>query len=143
MSEESHLLVEEHDGILTLTMNRPEARNALSPEMLVKLALFPLSSAPLHRDIANGLLSGYGYTASPVFSTLEKGLDGMAGVITGAVTDDEISKWHVKNATKLAGAWIGVPGINQAWASGEHLYDVIEEGEDFSAHSLLFGQKRD
>jgi enoyl-CoA hydratase len=38
MSEESHLLVEEHDGILTLTMNRPEARNALSPEMLVKLA---------------------------------------------------------------------------------------------------------
>jgi len=38
MSEESHLLVEEDDGILTLTMNRPEARNSLSPQMLVKLA---------------------------------------------------------------------------------------------------------
>ncbi|MDJ0852701.1 MAG: enoyl-CoA hydratase-related protein [Myxococcota bacterium] len=35
---ESHLLVEKSDGIMTLTMNRPEARNALSPQMLVKLA---------------------------------------------------------------------------------------------------------
>ncbi len=38
MSEESHLLVDQDDGILTLTMNRPAARNALSPQMLVKLA---------------------------------------------------------------------------------------------------------
>ena len=35
---DSHLLVEEDDGILTLVMNRPRARNALSPQMLVKLA---------------------------------------------------------------------------------------------------------
>jgi enoyl-CoA hydratase len=33
-----HLLVEKSDGILTLTLNRPEAHNALSPEMLVRLA---------------------------------------------------------------------------------------------------------
>jgi enoyl-CoA hydratase len=39
MSEEaSHLLVEKSDGVMTLVMNRPEARNALSPQMLVKLA---------------------------------------------------------------------------------------------------------
>lgn len=38
MSEESHLLVDQDDGILTLTMNRPAARNALSPQLLVKLA---------------------------------------------------------------------------------------------------------
>jgi enoyl-CoA hydratase len=36
--EESHLLVEKADGIMTLTMNRPDARNALSPQMLVKMA---------------------------------------------------------------------------------------------------------
>ena len=35
---ESDLLVETRDGIMTLTMNRPQARNALSPQMLVKLA---------------------------------------------------------------------------------------------------------
>lgn len=33
-----HLLVEQHGHILTLTMNRPEARNALSPEMCCRLA---------------------------------------------------------------------------------------------------------
>jgi enoyl-CoA hydratase len=34
----NHLLVDRSDGILTLTMNRPEAGNALSPQMLVKMA---------------------------------------------------------------------------------------------------------
>ena len=37
MTEEDHLLVERRDGVLLLTMNRPSARNALSPQMLVKL----------------------------------------------------------------------------------------------------------
>ena len=37
MTEESHLLVERRDGVMILTMNRPAARNALSPQMLVKL----------------------------------------------------------------------------------------------------------
>ena len=35
---ESHLLVERRDGIMILTMNRPEVKNSLSPQMLVKLA---------------------------------------------------------------------------------------------------------
>jgi enoyl-CoA hydratase len=34
---EPHLLVERRDGVMTLTMNRPAARNSLSPEMLVRL----------------------------------------------------------------------------------------------------------
>jgi enoyl-CoA hydratase len=39
MSEEaSHLLVEKSDGVMTLVMNRPKARNSLSPQMLVRLA---------------------------------------------------------------------------------------------------------
>lgn len=36
-TEDSHLLVERADGVMTLTMNRPVARNALSPQMLVKM----------------------------------------------------------------------------------------------------------
>ena len=32
-----HLLVKEEGGVMTLVMNRPEARNALSPQMLVQL----------------------------------------------------------------------------------------------------------
>lgn len=33
-----HLLLDVRDGVAVLTMNRPEKRNALSPEMLVRLA---------------------------------------------------------------------------------------------------------
>jgi enoyl-CoA hydratase len=35
---EPHLLVERDDGVMTLTLNRVAARNALSPQMLVRLA---------------------------------------------------------------------------------------------------------
>lgn len=38
MADEPHLLVERDEGVLTLTMNRPAARNALSPQMLVRMA---------------------------------------------------------------------------------------------------------
>jgi enoyl-CoA hydratase len=34
----SHLIYEKHNGIAYLTMNRPERRNALSPQMIVELA---------------------------------------------------------------------------------------------------------
>ncbi len=37
-TEEPHLIVDREDGLLILRMNRPEARNALSPEMLVRMA---------------------------------------------------------------------------------------------------------
>jgi len=35
---DAHLLVDRRDGIMTLTMNRPEVGNALSPQMLILLA---------------------------------------------------------------------------------------------------------
>jgi enoyl-CoA hydratase len=38
MSEPPHLLVERDGHVLTVTMNRPESRNALSSEMVVRLA---------------------------------------------------------------------------------------------------------
>jgi enoyl-CoA hydratase/carnithine racemase len=38
---ESHLLVQRRDGMMILTMNRPEVKNSLSPQMLVKLAAAP------------------------------------------------------------------------------------------------------
>jgi enoyl-CoA hydratase len=37
-NHEPHLRYEKRDGVALLTMNRPEKRNALSPEMLVRLA---------------------------------------------------------------------------------------------------------
>ena len=60
-SEESHLRVERQDGVMTLTMNRPAARNAISPQMLVKLC------AAWHEfrdsdDLRVAILTGAGQT---------------------------------------------------------------------------------
>ena len=44
----SHLLVERQDGIAIVTLNRPDKRNALSPEMIVRLAEFWRSIAGDH-----------------------------------------------------------------------------------------------
>ena len=58
------------------------------------------------------------------------------------LADGEITKGQAKAVSKLAGIALGVPGTGQAWATGEHLYDVIAEGEDFTTHQLLFGPDR-
>ena len=36
----SHLLVERRENVAIVTLNRPEKRNAMSPEMVVRLAAF-------------------------------------------------------------------------------------------------------
>ena len=110
--------------------------------MLTKIALYPVQSVPFIRDIVNGVASGYGYNASPVTSQIEQGLQGLEGMSNAVLADGEITKGQAKAVSKLAGIALGVPGTGQAWATGEHLYDVIAEGEDFTTHQLLFGPER-
>jgi hypothetical protein len=43
---------------------------------------------------------------------------------------------------KFAGTALNIPGVGQAFKSGEHLYNVLEEGEDFSTRELLLGPDR-
>lgn len=113
----------------------------LGQKMLTKLALYPVSSIPFVRDVASGVGSNYGYNSTPVSSILEQGLAGVKGLAGVALTDSELTKSQVKNATRLAGAAFKIPGVSQSWASGEHLYEVISEGEQFTFHELLFGNK--
>jgi enoyl-CoA hydratase len=54
---EPHLLVERDDHVLTLTMNRPEARNAFSLEMLARMA-DALDEADTDPDIRCVVLTG-------------------------------------------------------------------------------------
>ena len=114
----------------------------LLQETLTKVALYPIASIPFVRDAANGLFSGYQYNASPVTSIVEQGLQGLKGAGNAVLTDDELTKGQIKSISKLAGAGLGVPGTGQAWATGEHLYDVLAEGEEFTTHQFLFGPER-
>ena len=115
----------------------------LLQETLTKVALYPIASIPFVRDAANGLFSGYQYNASPVTSIVEQGLQGLKGGGKAVLTDDELTKSQAKSISKLLGAGLGVPGTGQAWATGEHLYDVIAEGEEFTTHQFLFGPERE
>ena len=109
---------------------------------LINVALYPLTSIPLFRDAASGLLTDYGYNSSPIASILEKGITSASSIFDKLADDGEITEVEAKNAAKLIAAWYGVPGVNQAFATGEHIYEVAVDGEDLAIRSLLFGPKR-
>ena len=119
-----------------------EEGEELLQKTLTNVALYPIASVPFVRDVANGLLGGYGYNASPVTSTIERGLQGLEGMSNVVLADGELTKGQVKSVSKLAGAAFGIPGTGQAWATGEHLYEVLAEGEEFTTHQFLFGPER-
>jgi len=111
--------------------------------MLGKVALYPVQSVPFIRDIANSVGGDFGYNMSPLASVLEQGTRSIPKLVENSFTDEEITKAQAKGATKFIGAAVGIPGVSQAWATGEHLYDVIEEGEDLTMRQLLFGPTKD
>lgn len=112
-------------------------------KFLTAQALFPLQSIPFIRDVANGVIGPYGYNMSPIAQLMEQGTQTVPELIKRPLTDDEITRGQAKGATKFIGAAVGVPGVNQMWATGEHLYEVMEEGEDLTVRELLFGPERE
>jgi len=123
-------------------LGEPEDEDDRLQMMLTKVAMFPTQSIPFIRDIANATTGEFGYNISPLASVIEQGTRTLPQIVERGFTDDEITKGQVKGATKFIGAATGIPGVNQAWSTGEHLYDVLEEGEDFTVHQLLFGPER-
>ena len=89
-----------------------------SQKTLTKLALYPVASVPFVRDVASGVLSDYGYNSSPVTSMLEQGISGTKGMAGAFLEGEAPTKSEIKRTSKLAAAAAGVPGVNQAWASG-------------------------
>lgn len=112
-------------------------------ELLTKIALYPIQSIPFIRDIANGASGDYGYNMSPIASVIEQGTRTIPAVASAAFTDEEITLAQIKGTTKVAGAATGIPGVSQAWATGEHLYNVLIDGEDLTLRELGFGPSRD
>jgi hypothetical protein len=108
----------------------------IAEKIAVKTAIFPIQSVPFIRDIVNAKVTGFSYAMSPVASMIEKGL---ASSQTAILTDEEIKMRDVKNTSKIVGALLGVPGTGQAWLTGEHLYDVLVNGEELTFRQLLIG----
>lgn len=111
-------------------------------KVLTNAALYPIQSVPFIRDIANASTGEFGYNISPMQQVLEQGIRTIPEVVERGFTDEEITKGQIKGATKFIGAATGVPGTGQAWATGEHLYEVLTEGEDLTLREFLFGPER-
>lgn len=116
--------------------------DALLQTALTKVAMYPVQSVPFVRDIANAVTGDFGYNITPLQSIIEQGTQTVPKLIAAGFTDDEITKSQAKGATKFVGAALGIPGTGQAWATGEHLYQVLAEGEELTVHQLLFGPER-
>lgn len=111
--------------------------------ILTEIALYNVASVPVARDVASGLISDFGYNFSPIAQIIETGTRATPQVIEALATGETPTKAQVKGATKFAGTVLKVPGVGQAWKSYEHLYDVLENGEDPEAMRLLLGPVRD
>ena len=118
--------------------NKDDKESALQ-KYLIQLALYPVQSIPFVRDIASATLDKYGYNISPVAQLIEQGTRSIPKLATAPFTDKEITKSQVKGASKFIGAAVGIPGVNQMWATGEHLDRVLEDGEDLTLRELLYG----
>ncbi len=112
-------------------------------KVLTSLALFPVQSVPFIRDIASGASGEFGYNISPLAQLLDTGVRSIPEVVTRGFTDEDITKGQAKGSVKFIGAAAGIPGVSQAWATGEHLYDVLVDGEELTFREFLFGPERD
>lgn len=110
---------------------------------LTNLALFPAQSVPFIRDALSAAGTDFDFQLSPLGKIMESGIKGGKGLIAGTLTDEDVSSSQLKGATKLIGAWYGIPGVSQVWATGEHIDQVLNEGEDLTLHQLAFGPERE
>lgn len=108
-----------------------------------KTATAPMASVPYLRDVANGFTSGFGHNSSPALQMASKGVDAITGIANKVVTGEDISKHQAKSAFIFLGALFNIPGTSQTWATGDHLYQVINEGEEFTIREGWSGPKRD
>jgi len=111
----------------------------IAQKLALQLALFPIQSIPFVRDLANAGATDFDYSMSPVASLVAKGIEGTTGIASSVWEGEDVSARDIKNVTKLAAAWIGIPGTGQAWNSGEHIYNVLAEGEELTFRELVIG----
>jgi hypothetical protein len=93
--------------------------------------------------VVNGISGEYKFQLTPLAGIIESGLRGAPKLADALVGDEELTKSQVKGTSKLIGAWFGAPGVSQVWNTGEHLYEVVQEGEELTVRELLFGPNRE
>lgn len=104
---------------------------------------YPFMTMVGFRDAANVLSTGYSYQATPILDAVETTLDAAIGIKDTIFDEDkEFDRNDVKNIFMTTGYLYGLPA-RQLYTSGEHLYSVLNDEEEFSLYEFLYRNKRD
>jgi hypothetical protein len=100
-----------------------------------EIVTYPLMTMIGVRDIANGVITPYDYTMTPVNEALERTV-GAARRLGGGLEDDgeldaDETRAIMKDATLALGYWFGLPS-RQIWITGEGVTDVATGEDDLS-----------
>ena len=111
-------------------------------ELALKIVSLSVMGVPFVNAGANAATSDFGYSISPIVRQIE-GVTRIPEMIRKSLDqDEEVTKGLVKSVTKGASAVLGVPGVSQAWATGEHLAEVLVDGEELTLREVVYGPKR-
>jgi|GEM_PF-4852521 len=113
------------------------------PWALKLSASYPASTVVGLRDAVNYWSTGYSYSASPVGNAIEETAKAGSAVYDQLFDEDkEWDRGDNKHLFLSAGYWLGLP-TRQLWISGEHLYSVLNDEEEFSFYEFLYRNRRD
>ena len=102
------------------------------------VSMYPFMTMVGVRDAVQGVAGDYGYSLTPVGEAAKT----IANGIQQPFQDDEFDRNDLKQMSMATGYIFGLP-MRQMWATGEHLYSVLNDEEDLSLYELLYRNKRD
>lgn len=120
-----------------------ETEEGQAAKVAARVALEPLASVPFFRA-ASSVAQGFDYSLTPV-GDLYGDMVSVVGDLaqTAADEDKDVSKSLAKTTFYTGGALLHIPGTHQMWGTAEHLWQVMEEGEDLTFQELTRGSERE
>lgn len=131
-------------GDLDIFGDDDEDEGSLLGKIAIGSAKAPIQGVPYARDVVDALVYGFDLRMSPTLQLVEDTAKAMynVGGKTFGDNDNDITAFEAKKIFTGVGVGLKIPGTLQAWASGEHIYDVLRNGEDFSMTELWRGPER-
>lgn len=109
---------------------------------LAKVATLPLATLPLVRS-AGAIVGGFDYSLAPIGNILGDMGQAIAGATKLPTEDEELDEALAEDLFYAGGVLLHIPGTHQLWGTGEHIWNVMEEGEELTFRELALGPKNE
>jgi GNAT superfamily N-acetyltransferase len=108
---------------------------------LKKVAMYPLMTVPIVRDVVSGMDSGFGYEYTPTARLYEIVMGRSIETVMDAASGELEARQAVKNAIDVTGYVTGLP-LGQLSSTTNNVWRAIEEG-DLSPRDFVLNRPRD